>query len=175
MPPLRSWLRSQFQISKSDLTALSNLKGVAKQADITGYTPRPTCHSKGILMTNAGVKKTILIVDDDNGVRAVIRDILESLGYEVLSFESGREALATIVGRKIDLVLLDVMMPEIPGYDLLKELRKLVPQQQLPVIMMSAMDDPDEVIQGFGCGADHYITKPFTSVQLATGVKLFIG
>lgn len=119
-------------------------------------------------------KYLILVVEDDTDSRMAICTILEALGFDHISFSSGADALEGIKGQKIDLALLDIMMPGMNGYELLEELRKLDSYKNLPIFMVTAKDQDDEVIDGFNHGADYYITKPFNTKQLEYGIKLFL-
>jgi len=119
--------------------------------------------------------KTILVVEDDPDSRSAICMILESLGFHHLNFGSAKEALEGIKDKKIDLALLDIMMPEMNGYELLKILRTMPEHVELPVIMVTAKDQDSEILQGYQFGADYYITKPFTSKQLEYGIRIFIS
>ncbi|MBX7143579.1 MAG: response regulator [Oligoflexia bacterium] len=119
-------------------------------------------------------KGTILVVEDDADSRSAICTILEALGYSHVSFASGKEALANIKNHQIDLALLDIMMPEMDGYELLREMRKIPSFKELPVIMVTAKDQDSEILEGYQFGADYYIPKPFTSKQLEYGIKLFL-
>jgi CheY-like chemotaxis protein len=119
--------------------------------------------------------KTILVVEDDNDSRSAICTILESLGYEHLAFGAAKEALMGIVGKKIDLALIDIMMPEMNGYELLREIKQLPSFKEMPIIMVTAKDQDSEILEGYQFGADYYITKPFTSKQLDYGIRLFLN
>ena len=119
-------------------------------------------------------KKTILVVEDDSDTRLAICAMLETLGYTHLAFSSGREALANVEGKHIDLALLDIMMPEMNGYELLAELKKIAGFESLPIVMVTARDQDSEIIEGYKYGADYYITKPFTSAQLKYGISTFL-
>ncbi len=118
--------------------------------------------------------KQILVVEDDNDSRSALCVILEALGYEHLAFASGEEALAGLNGQKLDLALLDIMMPKMNGYELLDKIKERPEYSNLPVIMVTAKDQDSEILAGYQSGADYYITKPFTSKQLEYGIKLFI-
>ena len=120
-------------------------------------------------------KKTILVVDDDELSRQAMSFILEGLGFETIQFTSATEVMKGIHGKIIDLALLDIMMPNMNGYELLKQLRESDEFKKLPVIMVTAKDADSEVLEGYKYGADYYITKPFTSKQLEYGVKLYIS
>lgn len=125
-------------------------------------------------LQNIQTKKTILVVEDDADTRLAICAMLETLGYEHLAFGSARDALSGVPGKHIDLALLDIMMPEMNGYELLAELKKIPGFENLPIIMVTARDQDNEIIEGYKCGADYYITKPFTSAQLKYGISTFL-
>lgn len=120
-------------------------------------------------------RKTILVVEDDPDSRSALCAILEALGYNPLAFGLAKEALAGIKGKQIDLALLDIMMPEMNGYELLQEIKKLPEFEKLPVIMVTARDQDSDVLEGYRYGADYYICKPFTSKQLEKGIALYLG
>ena len=119
-------------------------------------------------------KKLILVVEDDSDSRMAICTILESLGYDHISFSGGQEALDGIQDAKIDLALLDIMMPGMNGYELLQKLREIESLKHTPMFMVTAKDQDNEIIEGFNYGADYYITKPFNTKQLEYGIKLFL-
>lgn len=120
-------------------------------------------------------KKTILVVEDDNDIRAALCTMLESLGFSHVSYSSAKEALAALKGVKVDLALLDIMMPEMNGYELLKEIKKTPEYKDLPIIMVTAKDQDSEILEGYQFGADYYITKPFTTKQLEYGIRIFLN
>ncbi len=118
--------------------------------------------------------KTILIVEDDGDGREVLIRIVESLGYRAVGFGSAQEALEGIKDQNIDLALIDIMMPGMNGYDLLKELRESDRFKELPIVMVTAKDEDNEMFEGYKYGADYYIPKPFTSKQIEWGIKTFL-
>lgn len=117
---------------------------------------------------------TILIVEDDPDGREVLVRIVEGLGYNVLAYGSGKECLDHIKGKKIDLALLDIMMPEMNGYELMKEIKGIPEYENIPVIMVTAKSDDSEMFEGYKYGADYYIPKPFNSKQIEWGIKTFL-
>jgi two-component system OmpR family response regulator len=119
--------------------------------------------------------KTILVVEDDADSRAAICTILESMGIHPIGFASGKAALSGMTGKKFDLALLDIMMPEMDGYQLLREMRQMPDFRDLPVIMVTAKDQDSEILEGYQFGADYYIPKPFTAKQLEYGIRLFLS
>ncbi len=117
-------------------------------------------------------KKHVLVVEDDPDSRAAICTILETLGFSHSGFGSGAEALQ--YRGTVDVALLDIMMPNMNGYELLAEMRKRPEYKSLPVIMITAKDGDSEILEGYQAGADYYITKPFTAKQLEYGIRIFL-
>lgn len=120
-------------------------------------------------------KRTILLVDDDGDILAMISILLETKGFEVLTCSSGVEALEKLKTVKPNLVLLDVMMPGMSGYDVLVHMKQRPETQNIPVIMVTARGEGTDIISGYQYGADYYIPKPFTSDQLLYGISLFVN
>ena len=102
---------------------------------------------------------SILVVDDEEPLRNLLQISLQRQNYHVSVARNGREALEVVASRKIDLVLLDIMMPEMDGFATCTELRK---RSDIPIVMLTALNRPDDIVHGFNLGADDYITKPFT-------------
>lgn len=111
---------------------------------------------------------TILVVDDEELIRGVIREYLENENYQVLEAENGKEALDVIQSHFVDLIILDIMMPKMDGYSTLKEIRK---SKSVPVIMLSARTEEYDKLLGFEFGVDDYVTKPFSPKELVARVK----
>lgn len=118
---------------------------------------------------------TVLIVDDNPDSIMVLRTILESKGFAVMSAGNGREALAAMEGRIPDAVLLDVMMPELSGIDVLKRMRSVAATARVPVILVTAKGQDEDLLDGYQHGADYYITKPCTAKQLLYGLSMVLG
>lgn len=104
----------------------------------------------------------VLVVDDEDEIRQLLRLYLEKDEYYVLEAADGEAALEIIKSNEIDLVLLDIMMPKVNGYQVLKEIRT---NNNIPVIMLSAKDQDADKILGLDLGADDYITKPFNPLE----------
>lgn len=111
---------------------------------------------------------TILVADDEKEIRELLRLYLENSGYQVLEAEDGQQALDYLRGTKIDLCLLDIMMPKVDGYRVLQELRK---ESNIPVVILSAKDADSEKILGLNLGADDYMTKPFNPLEAIARVN----
>lgn len=111
---------------------------------------------------------TILVVDDELLIRKVIREYLESENYKVLEAENGLDALRVLSSNKVNLIILDIMMPKMDGFDCLEEIRKT---KDIPVIMLSAMKEETDKLNSFNLGVDDYVTKPFSPKELIARVK----
>lgn len=110
----------------------------------------------------------ILVVDDERLIRNVIREYLENEKYEVFEAENGFDALRVLETNRVDLIILDIMMPRMDGFETLKEIRKT---KDTPVIMLSAMKEEEDKLSSFNLGVDDYITKPFSPKELVARVK----
>jgi len=115
--------------------------------------------------------KTILIVDDEAPIREMIAVALEMAGYECLEAANSQEALAIIVDRHPDLLLLDWMLPGSTGIELARRLKRDELTADIPIIMLTAKGEEDNKIQGLEVGADDYITKPFSPRELVARLK----
>jgi two-component system response regulator ResD len=115
--------------------------------------------------------ETILIVDDEERIRNLVALYLRKEQYNILQAENGSEAISIFKNNKVDLIILDVMMPIMDGWDVCKEIRKT---SDIPVIMLTAKSEEDDELLGFELGTDHYITKPFVPKLLVAKVKAII-
>ncbi|MCJ7688373.1 MAG: response regulator transcription factor [Clostridiaceae bacterium] len=115
--------------------------------------------------------ETILIVDDEERIRNLVSIYLRKEQYNILQAENGSEAINIFKKNKIDLIILDVMMPIMDGWDVCKEIRKT---SDIPVIMLTAKSEEDDELLGFELGTDHYIAKPFVPKLLVAKVKAII-
>lgn len=116
-------------------------------------------------------KKKILAVDDEKLIVMAIRANLMLEGYEVVTAYDGKEALQKIEEEKPDAVILDVMMPEKNGWDVLREIRANPETEFLPVIMLTALAQDRDIEEGTLLGADVYLTKPFEPTELILALK----
>ncbi len=118
--------------------------------------------------TDRSQGKTILVVDDEKRMVRFIRLNLEQDGFQVVSAYNGTEALEQVRTKLPKLILLDVMMPDIDGFEVLKKIREA---SSVPVIMLTAKGEEDDRIRGLELGADDYVTKPFSPRELVSRVK----
>ena len=137
--------------------------GVPPAKETAGEAVSPVTTSGSPQPRNAGA---ILVVDDNEDNRAMLARRLARQGYEVLTAAGGQAALATLAARPMDLVLLDVMMPDLDGYAVLQRLKADPALRDIPVLMISALDDMDSVVRCIQLGADDYLGKPFDPVLL---------
>ena len=114
---------------------------------------------------------TLLLVDDDPNLILLVTDYLKFQGYEVLTAENGQEALDILETTLPDLIICDIMMPEMDGYSFVKKLREDPSKQWLPVIFLSAKGQSSDRVKGLEIGADVYIVKPFEPEELVAQVK----
>jgi two-component system KDP operon response regulator KdpE len=120
------------------------------------------------MLNTTSRKYRILVVDDERRMVGFIRLNLEQDGFEVIEAYNGTEALNRLRDSLPDLILLDVMMPDIDGFEVLRMIREI---SQVPVIMLTAKGEEDDKIKGLELGADDYVTKPFSPRELVSRVK----
>jgi len=116
-------------------------------------------------------KPWVLVVDDEEPIRKIVTFQLEKAGYDVASCVDGTEALRMVDEREPDLILLDVMMPNMDGYEVCKRLKSNYQTSHIPIIMVTAKAELENRLQGFEDGANDYITKPFAITELLVRVK----
>jgi DNA-binding response OmpR family regulator len=127
------------------------------------------------MATDKSSDKTIIVVDDNPDIVNIVKTILEGKGYNVMCAYSGAELFTKLKERKPDLIILDIMMPEMDGLEVLTRLKGVPETASLPVILLTAKVQYEDVLGGYKLGADYYITKPFTSTQLTNGINLLLG
>jgi DNA-binding response OmpR family regulator len=122
------------------------------------------------------VAKKVLIVDDERNIVTALEFLLQKNGYEVRVAATGEEALAQLEAFRPDLVLLDVMMPKVSGYEVCQRVRSRPEWRGIKIVMLSAKGREVEVSKGMSLGADLYVTKPFSNTELvATIGRLLAG
>ncbi len=113
----------------------------------------------------------VLVCDDERHIVRLIQVNLERQGYTVVTAFDGKEGLEKIRSEKPDMVVLDVMMPYMDGFEVLKTIRREPETENLPVIMLTAKAQDKDVFEGYHYGADMYLTKPFNPMELVAFVK----
>ena len=115
--------------------------------------------------------RKILAVDDEKHIVRLVQVNLERAGYEVVTANDGKEALQKVAEENPDLVVLDVMMPYMDGFEVLQNLRRNQSTRDIPVIMLTAKAQDADVFKGWQSGVDLYLTKPFNPMELLSFVK----
>ncbi|MHB1242658.1 MAG: response regulator transcription factor [Gaiellaceae bacterium] len=126
-------------------------------------------------MSNDEKLPLVLAADDDPLIRELIQFRLERSGYAVVTAENGDDALRLARERRPDLVVLDVMMPGLNGYEVTRRLRADEETRRIPIILLTARVQEADVAQGFEAGADDYLTKPFSPQELRARVQAILG
>jgi class 3 adenylate cyclase len=132
----------------------------------TPSAPSPAGTEPGATGGPAAPRAVLLVVDDSQDNRDMLARRLRRQGYEVLTADGGRAALTTLAAAPVDLVLLDVMMPDLDGYAVLEQLKADPARRDIPVLMISALDELDSVVRCIQLGAEDYLGKPFEPVLL---------
>ena len=114
----------------------------------------------------------ILIIEDEEAIADLEKDYLEMSGYEVLIENDGTKGLEAALKENIDLLVLDLMLPGVDGYEICKKVRE---EKNIPILMVSAKKDDIDKIRGLGLGADDYMTKPFSPSELVARVKAHLS
>ncbi|CAH2466691.1 DNA-binding response regulator [Bacillus mycoides] len=117
------------------------------------------------------MNKTVLLVEDERRLREIVSDYFRNEGFEVIEAEDGKKALELFAEHTIDLIMLDIMLPEIDGWSVCRRIRK---ESAVPIIMLTARSDEDDTLLGFELGADEYVTKPFSPKVLVARAKTLL-
>lgn len=121
--------------------------------------------------TSAGNHRRLLLIDDDPNLILLVKDYLEFRGYEVITAENGREALEVLEQDVPDMIICDVMMPEMDGYSLVSAIRSDPKTSWIPVLFLSAKGQSQDRVKGLNIGADVYMVKPFEPEELVAQVE----
>ncbi len=113
----------------------------------------------------------ILVVEDESDIRELISFTLTFSGFEVISATNGEEALELAAEDSFDLILLDVRMPSLSGYDTCRKMRKMKRSKDTPIVFLSAKGQEQDMQAGLAAGADQYILKPFAPAELVLEIK----
>jgi DNA-binding response OmpR family regulator len=118
------------------------------------------------------MEKKILLVEDDWKLRRISSDFLKKDGYEVIEAEDGEKALELFFDNKIDLVILDIMLPKLNGWEVCREIRK--EKEDIPIIMLTAKGEEEDILKGYDLKTDEYITKPVALKILMAKIKALL-
>ena len=114
----------------------------------------------------------ILLVEDEENIRKIIKDYFSAEGFEVVEAEDGKRGIELFEDGKFDVIILDIMMPEIDGWTVCRRIRKI---SNIPILMLTARTDEDDELMGFELRADDYVKKPFSPAVLIARVKLLLA
>src|SRR5688572_10975061 len=115
--------------------------------------------------------KSILLIEDNQDIRENTAEILELAGYKALMAANGMEGVSAAIANKPDLIICDIMMPELDGYGVIHMLQKNPATQSIPFIFLTAKAERTEIRKGMDLGADDYITKPFNGTELLNAIE----
>lgn len=115
----------------------------------------------------------ILLAEDEEALGTIVKESLEIRGFEVIYCRNGQEAKQSYLSEKPELLVLDVMMPKLDGFTLVKEVRQL--DSFIPIIFLTAKSRTEDVVEGFGYGANDYLKKPFSMEELIVRIKALLG
>ena len=138
------------------------------------YFSQPSVKSQ-FLLSGSGGRKSILVVDDDEGLLKTVQRILLSNGFSVLTAASGEKGMQIAKLQKPDLIILDVILPGIKGRDLCQQLKDDSETRKIPVIFLTAKDSPDDVKAEMEAGGISHLTKPVSSHHLLTEIRKILG
>jgi len=123
------------------------------------------------LSSKKTARRKILVVDDEDNIVRTIADRLEMSGYQVTTASDGEEALEKIAAETPDLIVLDIIMPRLDGHGVLERLRQMDATRQVPVVMLTAQSQADDVYRANAAGVDGYFVKPFDLVELLNKIE----
>jgi DNA-binding response OmpR family regulator len=115
--------------------------------------------------------KKILIVDDEPSIIVALQFLMEQNGYETLVAFSGEEAMEVVAHHRPDLILLDIMLPVVDGFEVCQRVREKAEWKDIRIVLVTALDRESNVAKGLALGADAYVTKPFANADLIAKVK----
>ncbi len=152
------------------------LKEVVAEADSYLYKAKTTGRNRILspLQDTDMPPKLVFFAEDDPLIASVVNHRLKREGFNVKHFKNGSEALKNIKENDVQIFILDVQMPVMDGFELLENIRKTPRLKKTPIIMLTALGQEKDILRGFELGANDYITKPFSPVELMTRVRRLV-
>lgn len=120
-------------------------------------------------------KRKIVVMDDDLMIRKLLKSVLTKAGYEVFVAANGEEGMGQVKAVRPDMVVSDVLMPKMDGYEVLKAIKDNEETKDIPVVMLSSLDLETDIAKGLSLGAAHYLTKPLQRDLLLERIKTILG
>lgn len=158
-------------ISGKILSLLEDNPGITIR-EISNKLSVPLSQVEGILKSMSDVRQKILIVDDEMDALLALKVALEAEGYNIVEAKDGYEAIDKVHSEKPDVILLDLMIPGIDGFEVCSQLKSDQLYSHIPVIMLTARGEIDDKVEGIELGADDYVTKPFNLKELKARIKM---
>ncbi len=121
------------------------------------------------------MKKVVLVADDSPSIRKFVAFALSAKGFEIIPASDGMEALEKIPAGKIDLIITDLNMPNLDGFELIKSIRSNDEFKETPIIILSSLAGSDEISKGLECGANSYLVKPFDPKRILYEVAKYLN
>ena len=121
------------------------------------------------------MKKVILIADDSPTIRKFVAFSLTMQGFEVVSAKDGMEAIEHLPAQKVDLIITDLNMPNLDGFELIRSIRKNEDYYEIPIIILSSLSGSEEIEKGMSCGANSYLVKPFDPKRIQYEVAKYLN
>jgi len=120
-------------------------------------------------------RRKVLVIDDEESIRKLIKKLLERWQYEVEESADGEEAVEELRRGHFDLLICDIRMPRKNGWEVLEAVKSSPKTSNVPVIVLTGMNDDEDMLKCYDSGAEYYISKPFTASQLLYGVRMMFG
>ena len=133
--------------------------------------PNVQIHQNTVNQFENSYLPTIMIIDDSPTIRMMIKPLMESQGFNVIEAENGRIAIEKLKNQKVDFIIMDLMMPEMNGFETLKVLKSHPVWENIPVIMLTTKSELENEMKGFDLGVDEFMPKPFMPDRLLARVK----
>ncbi len=165
------------RVNMSKVTALKYLEAL-KEKSFVDYEEIGQAKVWSLKTTEEIVKKKVekkikvLVADDDKNVITIIRDSLPQDTFEILEAANGKETLGVVFAESPDILILDIMMPDMDGYEICEELKEHESTRNLPILILSAKTSIDDKLRAMECGIDDYIVKPFDPRELKARIKM---
>lgn len=121
------------------------------------------------------MKKIILVADDSPTIRKFVSVALSVKGFEIIACSDGMEAIEMMPNQKVDLVITDLNMPNVDGYELISSIRKNEEYRELPIIVLSSLGNTEDIQKGLQCGANSYLIKPFDPKRVVYEVSKYLN
>ncbi|MBD0822466.1 tetratricopeptide repeat protein [Aestuariibaculum marinum] len=161
-------------LSETDRKDVASIKRIATNDEVHKIKPDDECVKVEMLNSeNTNIK--ILVVDDEPINRRVLENHLRVAGYSVVEAGSGQEALNLMKTENFNLILLDIMMPNLSGYEVCEMIRKDYSASELPIVLLTAKNRVSDLVAGFNVGANDYLTKPFSKNELLSRIKTHVN